>query len=83
MTTKLTLTIEKSVIEKAKIYAKGTQRSLSEMVQKYLESVVEKEKQETTPRLKSLLERIPKNFPQYMDEELDAMRREYLEEKYK
>lgn len=83
MTTKLTLTIEKSVIEKAKIYAKGTQRSLSEMVQKYLESVVEKEKQETTPKLKSLLERIPKNFPQYTDEELDAMRREYLEEKYK
>ena len=41
MTTKLTLTIEKSVIEKAKRYAKGTQRSLSEMVQKYLESLGE------------------------------------------
>ena len=41
MTTKLTLTVEKSVIEKAKKYAKGTQRSLSEMVQKYLESLVE------------------------------------------
>ncbi|HAO06907.1 MAG TPA: hypothetical protein DCQ50_07940 [Chryseobacterium sp.] len=38
MTTKLTLTIDKDVIERAKIYAKGTQRSLSEMVQKYLES---------------------------------------------
>ena len=32
MNTKLTLSLEKEVIEKAKIYAKGTGRSLSEMV---------------------------------------------------
>ena len=40
MTTKLTLTIEKDIIDKAKIYAKGTQRSLSEIVQKQLENLV-------------------------------------------
>lgn len=86
MTTKLTLTIEKSVIEKAKIYAKGTQRSLSEMVQKYLESLVEEKKENKerlSPKFKSILERIPKNIPQYTDEEIDTMRREYLEEKYR
>ncbi len=32
MNTKLTLTIEKTIIEKAKLYAKGHNRSLSEMI---------------------------------------------------
>lgn len=83
MTTKLTLTIEKSVIEKAKKYAKGTQRSLSEMVQKYLETLGEaKVTNETTPKMKKLLEKIPDNTAQYTDEELDDMKREYLEKKH-
>ncbi|WP_082504499.1 MULTISPECIES: DUF6364 family protein [unclassified Chryseobacterium] len=83
MTTKLTLTIEKSVIEKAKKYAKGTQRSLSEMVQKYLESLGEiKTANETTPKMKKLLEKIPENIPQYTDEELDDIKREHLEKKH-
>lgn len=46
MTTKLTLTIEKSVIRKAKDYAHKSGRSLSKMVQSYLEKVTEAE---TTP----------------------------------
>lgn len=83
MTTKLTLTIEKSVIEKAKRYAKGTQRSLSEMVQKYLESLGEDEKnKELSPKMQKLLDMIPKDIPQYTDEELNNFRREYLEKKY-
>lgn len=83
MTTKLTLTVEKSVIEKAKKYAKGTQRSLSEMVQKYLESLGEPEiTNEPTSKMKKLLEKIPNNIPQYTDEELHNFRREYLEKKY-
>lgn len=85
MTTKLTLTIEKSVIERAKRYAKGTQRSLSEMVQKYLESlgkIDDEEKEKMSPKLKEILDLVPKNIPQYTDEELDNMRREYLEKKY-
>lgn len=81
MTTKLTLTIEKSVIEKAKKYAKGTQRSLSEMVQKYLESLVEKEKEvnELSPKIKELAGslKMPENFD--YDKALD----EYYKEKYK
>lgn len=42
MNTKLTLSLEKEVIEKAKIYAKGTGRSLSEMVENYFRSLVSK-----------------------------------------
>ena len=83
MTTKLTLTVEKSVIEKAKKYAKGTQRSLSEMVQKYLESLGEPEKtKEPTAKMKKLLDKIPNNIPQYTDEELEKLKREYLEKKH-
>jgi hypothetical protein len=37
MNTKLTLTIEKNVIEKAKRYAKQNSRSLSDIIEKYLE----------------------------------------------
>ena len=79
MTTKLTLTVEKSVIEKAKKYAKGTQRSLSEMVQKYLESLVEEsEKSELSPKIKNLAGslKLPENFD--YDKALD----DYYKEKY-
>ena len=37
MTTKLTLSVEKAIIEKAKRYAQEHNRSLSEIVAKYLE----------------------------------------------
>ena len=39
MSTKLTLTIEKSVIEEAKKYAKSQGRSLSKLIEEYLKSV--------------------------------------------
>lgn len=35
----LTLTIKSSVIEQAKLYAQGTGRSLSEIVERHLESI--------------------------------------------
>lgn len=39
MTTKLTLSINKTVIEKAKLYAKGNNQSLSQIVESYLEKI--------------------------------------------
>lgn len=44
MNTKLTLTIEQSIIEKAKIYAKSQGRSLSDIVENYFKTIVQKEK---------------------------------------
>jgi len=41
MNTKLTLTIEQAVIEKAKLYAKSKGRSLSDLVENYLQLMVE------------------------------------------
>lgn len=42
MNTKLTLTIEKEVIDIAKEYAKGKGQSLSEMVENYFQFVIKK-----------------------------------------
>ncbi len=39
MNTKLTLTIERSLIDKAKRYAKGKERSLSDIVENYLKVI--------------------------------------------
>lgn len=40
MTKKLTLSLKKSVIEKAKLYAKDNNQSLSQIVESYLEKIV-------------------------------------------
>ncbi|HMN32182.1 MAG TPA: DUF6364 family protein [Chitinophagaceae bacterium] len=68
MTTKLTLTVEKNVIEKAKIYARNTGRSLSELIESYLESIIQENnpKDKMSPKLKSLVGsvKLPKNFDQ-------------------
>jgi len=59
MSTKLTLTIDKSVIEDAKKYAKSQGRSLSNLIEEYLKAVSKKsskssEKLELSPIVKSL-----------------------------
>lgn len=58
MPTKLTLTIDKSVIEEAKQYAKSQGRSLSNLIEEYLKSVSSKDHHskglELSPITKSL-----------------------------
>jgi hypothetical protein len=58
MNTKLTLTIEETVINKAKIYAKNKGDSLSGLVENYLKAVTKKslinKNIELTPLVKSL-----------------------------
>lgn len=80
MTTKLTLTVEKSVIEGAKQYAKDTGRSLSELIESYLETIIEdKQKTESSAKLKKIVGavKLPKNF----NEEKEL--RSYFENKHK
>lgn len=65
MSTKLTLTVDKSVIERAKSYAKHTGRSLSELVESYLETIIQEDKEEQlSPKLKKIVGavKLPKNF---------------------
>ena len=57
MNSKLTLTIEKSVIVKAKLYAKSRGRSLSDIIENFLQMITHDNWDsdiETTPLVKSL-----------------------------
>ncbi|MBA7521417.1 hypothetical protein ES705_13524 [subsurface metagenome] len=56
MNTKLTLTIEQSIIKKAKRYAKGKGRSLSDIIENYLKAITNESESEIelTPIVKSL-----------------------------
>jgi hypothetical protein len=80
MTTKLTLTVEESVIKRAKSYAKHTGRSLSELIENYLETLTEenKNKEQLSPRLKKIagVVKLPKDFDE--KKELNA----YFENKH-
>ena len=57
MNTKLTLTIEQTIIEKAKKYAHVKGRSLSDIVENYLKAITKEDNNESidlTPIVKSL-----------------------------
>jgi hypothetical protein len=81
MNTKLTLTIEQSIIEKAKAYAKVRNRSLSDIIENYLKAITKEQKvsDEISPLIKSLQGsfKAPKDFD-YKQELSDG-----LSEKYK
>ncbi|RZJ71804.1 DUF6364 family protein [Flavobacterium sp.] len=80
MTTKLTLTVEKSIIDKAKSYAKSTGRSLSEIIENYLESITnENAVNEPSPKLKKIIGAV--SLPSDFDENAElraAMEKKYL-----
>ncbi|KUG13530.1 hypothetical protein BEI02_12075 [Elizabethkingia sp. HvH-WGS333] len=82
MNTKLTLTIEKSVIEKAKKYAHKRERSLSDLIENYLKALTNddsKNENDLTPTVKSLRGSfsMPKNFD-YKKELTDRLSEKYL-----
>lgn len=69
MNTKLTLTIEKTVIEKAKNYAKKSGRSLSDLIESYLQRLITDSEmlEETIPEeFKDLFGSV--NLPQNTDD---------------
>ena len=82
MNTKLTLTIEQSVIEKAKKYAKNKERSLSDLIENYLKSLTnseEKTVENISVQLKSMKGafKIPKDFD-YKKEITERLTEKYL-----
>jgi uncharacterized protein (DUF3820 family) len=55
MSTKLTLNLEKSILDKAKQYAKQKGRSLSDLIENYLETITKEQEQiEPSDKLKRL-----------------------------
>jgi hypothetical protein len=83
METKLTLRLNKDVIERAKIYARSNKISLSKMIESYLDSItkhkVENKKISITPLVDSLSGVI--DLPADFDYKKEY--RDYIEEKYK
>ena len=82
MNTKLTLTIEQSIIEKAKRYAKEKERSLSDLIENYLKTITKDTKSEAikeTPVVQSLKGsfQMPDNFD-YKKELADRLSKKYL-----
>ena len=82
MNTKLTLTIEKEVIEKAKEYAKEKNRSLSDIIENYLKILTTEEKKQVTEPLNPIVNSLKGSFKtsKKMDYKKELEKR--LEEKY-
>tara|TARA_R110002050_G_scaffold78357_2_gene167309 strand:- start:11820 stop:12110 length:291 start_codon:yes stop_codon:yes gene_type:complete len=79
MTTKLTLTVEKSIIERAKLYAKNTGRSLSEIIETYLATITQDNTtDELSPKLKKIVGVV--SLPDDFDEKAEL--RKALEKKH-
>jgi hypothetical protein len=85
MDTKLTLKLDKYVIDKAKEYAASHKKSLSRMIESYLKSLIDKESPdlnddiEISPFVKSMASGI--NLPADFDYKKEYA--DYLSEKYK
>ena len=82
MNTKLTLTIEHTIIEKAKKYANGKGRSLSDIVENYLKAITKEDNNESielTPIVQSLKGafKAPKNID-YKKELSNRLTEKYL-----
>lgn len=82
MNTKLTLTIEQSLIDKAKRYAKGKGRSLSDIVENYLKVIINEDNVkviDSTPIASSLRGsfKAPENFD-YKKELAKGLSQKYM-----
>jgi len=82
MNTKLTLTIEQSLIDKAKKYAKGKGRSLSDLIENYLKVMIKDDSTkviDSTPITSSLRGsfKAPKDFD-YKKELSKGLSEKYL-----
>ncbi|WP_445735951.1 DUF6364 family protein [Mariniflexile sp.] len=82
MNTKLTLTIEREIIERAKNYAKSKNRSLSDIIETYLKILTKEEIKNPGEKLSPITESLKGSFkmPKNMDYKKELRNR--LEEKY-
>ena len=82
MNTKLTLTIEQEIIERAKNYAKAKNRSLSDIIENYLKMLTESERKQKVENLNPIVKSLKGSFkmPKNMDYKKELTNR--LEKKY-
>jgi hypothetical protein len=72
MQTKLTLSIDRQIIEKAKEFASRSNRSLSDIIETYLEKITDRELEEVDNELSKLIGVI--KLPQDFDEKEEIRR---------
>ncbi len=82
MNTKLTLTIEKDIIERAKNYAKSKNRSLSDIIENYLKVLTEKEPNNKNQKLNPVVESLKGSFKMPKDMDYKKELRDRVEKKY-
>lgn len=81
MNTKLTLTIEKEVIERAKAFAKSQNRSLSEMVENYLNFITRPERKENDRKV-SIARNLRGSFKDNLSQDYKKELQDELAKKY-
>lgn len=83
MSTKLTLSIDKDIIEKAKIYAKEQGRSLSNIIEEYLKSISSQSQIDKDEELSDILKELKGSVKAPKDlESYDEIIQEALIDKY-
>jgi len=82
MNTKLTLTIQREIIERAKTYAKEKNRSLSDLIENYLKMLTQEEKDEKVKKLSPVTQSLKGAFKMPKDMDYKKELRNRLEEKY-
>ncbi len=80
MNTKLTLNLNKSIIENAKDYAKENRISLSKLIENYLNSLTKKQQKEI--KISPLVESLTGIVPSEDHETNNDDRYDYLSQKY-
>jgi hypothetical protein len=83
MDTKLTLRLNDSVIEKAKIYARNHDISLSKMVEAYLDSITKQKEEDTITSITPLVESLSGVIELPAEFDYKKEYRNYLAKKYK
>lgn len=82
METKLTLRLNEDVIERAKIYARKNQVSLSKMIESYLDSVTSENKEDKKITITPLVESLSGVISLPSDFDYKNEYRDFLHQKY-
>ncbi|MCB0735966.1 MAG: hypothetical protein KDC92_00540 [Bacteroidetes bacterium] len=83
MDAKLTLKLDKNVIEKAKDYAASQKRSLSRLIEAYLKSLVEKEVEQNELEISPFIKSLQSGSGVPVDVDSKKEYREHLDKKHK
>ena len=81
MTTKLTLSVDKQVIQRAKRFARNQKQSLSQIVSRYLEYISSRDPsaEEIDAEVLQLSDRIPlKDLPDLKDSKYQYLKKKYV-----